>query len=415
MLQKYRQYLKRLSSGIVASLGGKESSYVRMGVLDGFGDLHSLTRSGRLSSTALPSYTSGGMLHRLNSPAGLSRGGITSSGLVPPGHSQNLSNYINTFSKFQPTVPADQSPNLFQATPASLELNQLQRSKCTTHIGKPYADNDPTSYAASSRFQDSGVSCSSLPSDSDFSSNALMLQGIPQQKHGMGVFGNQPSLKVSFDSGISGSSNFLDYNRCSESFQGGAQLSTFPSNSLPMSEPFIHSQLLADNLGVSSSRPQMGNTLNDFSSVSALSAPVDELRGNIQNQEGLIGDVVPTINYTPTQRWEEHKRDYDHDWNQTFRTINSLGSTLGVDGLVSQSLDQNDAVCNYERNSSLFDQLNGATATVMQPSEADKSFVETKMKPNEDYFLEQIKSPNGFVQNSYESLNDIMSTIMKRV
>ncbi|XP_061990577.1 two-component response regulator ARR12 [Rosa rugosa] len=412
-LQKYRQYLKRISSGMVGSLGGKESSYVRMGVLDGSRDLQSL-RSGRISSTTLSTYTSGGMLSRLNSPAGLSTGGITSSGLGQPGHSQNLSNYINPFAKLQPTVPPNQSSNLFQATPALLQLNQLQQSKCITHNGKSYPDNDSTNYTISSTFQNSGVSSSPLPSDSNFSSNHLMLHGIPQQTHSTGVFGNPTSVKVSFDIGISGSPNFLDYNRCSENFQGGARLSSFPSNALPMSEPFNHGQMHANNLGVSSGRPQIGNALNDFSSVSALSAPVDELRGNAQNQEGLIGDVVPTLSYMPKQRWEEHKEGYNHELNQTFSAINSPGSTLGINGPVSQSLDQNVAVCSYERNSSLFDRLNGATAMFEQPSEAGKSSMETKMKPNEDYFLEQIKSPSGFVQNSYESLNDIMSTIMKR-
>nr|XP_011460283.1 PREDICTED: two-component response regulator ARR12 [Fragaria vesca subsp. vesca]XP_011460333.1 PREDICTED: two-component response regulator ARR12 [Fragaria vesca subsp. vesca] len=402
-LQKYRQYLKKLR--------GKESPYARMGLLDGFRDIQSL-RSGRMSSSTLSTYTSGGLLRRLNSSAGLSTGGMTSAGLGQPGHSQNLSSYINPFAELQPTVPPNQSPHLFQGTPALSKFNPLQQSKCINHNGKSYPDNDSANYRLSSTFQDSGVSSSSLPSDSNFASNPLVLQGIPQQTNSMGVFGNPTSVKVSF--GISGSSNFLDYNRCSENIQGGAQSSSFSSNALPMSERFNRGQIHTNNLGVCSSRPQIGNTLNDFSSVSALSAPVDELRGNVENQEGLIGDVVPTLTYMPKQRWEEHKTGYIHDSNQTFSAITSPGSTLGTDGIVSHKLNQNDAVCNYERNSSLHDQLNGATPIFVQPSEAGKSSMETKMKPNEDYFLEQTHSPNGFLQNSYESFDDIMSTIMRR-
>ncbi|XP_004287108.1 PREDICTED: two-component response regulator ARR12-like isoform 2 [Fragaria vesca subsp. vesca] len=365
-LQKYRQYLKKLR--------GKESPYARMGLLDGFRDIQSL-RSGRMSSSTLSTYTSGGLLRRLNSSAGLSTGGMTSAGLGQPGHSQNLSSYINPFAELQPTVPPNQSPHLFQGTPALSKFNPLQQSKCINHNGKSYPDNDSANYRLSSTFQDSGVSSSSLPSDSNFASNPLVLQGIPQQTNSMGVFGNPTSVKVSF--GISGSSNFLDYNRCSENIQGGAQSSSFSSNALPMT-------------------------------------PVDELRGNVENQEGLIGDVVPTLTYMPKQRWEEHKTGYIHDSNQTFSAITSPGSTLGTDGIVSHKLNQNDAVCNYERNSSLHDQLNGATPIFVQPSEAGKSSMETKMKPNEDYFLEQTHSPNGFLQNSYESFDDIMSTIMRR-
>ncbi|XP_050378160.1 two-component response regulator ARR12 [Argentina anserina] len=412
-LQKYRQYLNRISSGMVASLGGKESSYRRLGGLDGFRDLHSL-RSGRMPNTTLSTYTSGGMFRRLNSPVSLPTGGITSSSLVQPGHSQNLNNYINHFAKLQPTVPPHQSPNLFQATPALSELNPLQQSKCITHNPKSYPGNDSTIYRISSTFQDSGVSSSTLPSDSNFSSNPLVLQGIPQETHSMGVFGNSTSVKASYDIGISGSPNFLDYSRCSENFQGGAHLFSFPSNAMSMSDPFNHGQMHADNLGVCSSRPQIGNSLNEFSSVSALSASGDELRGNVQNQEGLIGDVVPTLNYMSKQRWEEHEPGYNHQLNQTFSAITSPGSTLGIDGPVIHSLDQNDAVYNYERISSLVDRLNGTTTIFVQPNEAGKSSMETKMKPNEDYFLEQTRSPNGFIQDDYESLNDIMSTIMKQ-
>ncbi|KAH0970170.1 hypothetical protein GBA52_022326 [Prunus armeniaca] len=424
-LQKYRLCLKRLSStatqqaSMVAAFGGKDSSYMRMGALDGFGDLRSLAGSRRLSNATLSPYTPGGMLGRLNSPAGLSIRGITSSGLVQPGHSQNLSNSISNLVKLQPALPANQSPNLYESIPTSLELNQLQQGKHTAHIGESNPNNDPTSYSVPSSFPDTSVSVSSIHSDSITSSSPLILHRNPQQALGMGVFGNRSSLSLaslnpeSFDIGIS--SNFLDDNRCSESWQVAVQLSKFPSNDLPMSEPFDHGQLHANNLGLSSTRPEIGNSPNDFSSLSVLPGPAEELRGNMWNQEGLIGDVVPTMDCTPKQRWEEHKRDYNHNLNLTFSATNPTVSANVIVSPLSQSLDQSDAVCSKKMNSSLFDQLNGATPTVMQLSEVEKSAMGTKMKPSEDYLWEQTKSHDGLVQNSYESLNDIMGAIMKGV
>ncbi|XP_008242947.1 PREDICTED: two-component response regulator ARR12 isoform X3 [Prunus mume] len=385
-LQKYRLCLKRLSStatqqaSMVAAFGGKDSSYMRMGALDGFGDLRSLAGSRRLSNATFSPYAPGGMLGRLNSPAGLSIRGITSSGLVQPGHSQNLSNSISNLVKLQPALPANQSPNLYESIPTSLELNQLQQGKHTAHIGESNPNNDPTSYSVPSSFPDTSVSVSSIHSDSITSSSPLILHRNPQQALGMGVFGNRSSLSLaslnpeSFDIGIS--SNFLDDNRCSESWQVAVQLSKFPSNDLPMS-------------------------------------PAAELRGNMWNQEGLIGDVVPTMDCTPKQRWEEHKRDYDHNLNLTFSATNPTVSANVIVSPLSQSLDQSDAVCSKKMNSTLFDQLNGAAPTVMQLSEVEKAAMGTKMKPSEDYPWEQTKSHDGLVQNSYESLNDIMGAIMK--
>ncbi|KAL6274973.1 hypothetical protein ACE6H2_025665 [Prunus campanulata] len=422
-LQKYRLCLKRLSStatqqaSMVAAFRGNDSSYMRMGALDGYGDLRSLAGSRRLSNATLSPYTPGGMLGRLNSPAGLSIRGITSSGLVQPGHSQNLSNSISNLVKLQPALPANQSPNLYESIPTSLELNQLQQGKHTAHIGESNPNNDPTSYSVPSSFPDTSVSVSSIHSDSITSSNPLILHRNPQQALGMGVFGNRSSLSLaslnpeSFDIGIS--SNFLDDNRCSESWQVAVQLSKFPSNDLPMSEPFDHGQLHANNLGLSSTRPQIGNSPNDFSSLSVLPGPAEELRGNMWNQEGLIGDVVPTMDCTPKQRWEEHKQDYNHNLNLTFSATNPTVSANVIVSPLSQSLDQSDAVCSKKMNSSLFDPLNGATPTVMQLSEVEKSTMGTKMKPSEDYLWEQTKSHDGLVQNSYESLNDIMGAIMK--
>ncbi|KAJ7979632.1 Two-component response regulator [Quillaja saponaria] len=243
-LQKYRLYLKRISSvaaqqaNMVAALGGKDSSYIQMSSLDGFGEFRTLSGSERLSSTALSSYTSAGMFGRSNSPAGLSLIGITSSGLIQP------------------------------------EINQVQQSNCAASIGQfsPVDDSNGFTVARSFPGNKANVGCA-IDSVSSFSNNRLMLQGNPQQTHSPGTFVNHSSLRAaslnaeSFDIDVCGSSNILDYNRCNENWQNSVQLSKFPSNSLPLT-----------------------------------AVPLEDARGNAQCQEGLIGNVVQATNYKPMQR-----------------------------------------------------------------------------------------------------------------
>ncbi|KAM1201222.1 hypothetical protein FF1_017517 [Malus domestica] len=410
-LQKFRQYLKKLRN---PAFGVRDSSYTRMAALDGFGDAQSLVGSQRFSNAGLSPYIPSMMLGRLNSTAGLSIRGTTS-GLVQPGHSQNLSNYFNIPTKLQPVLPGNQSPNVYQTIPASLEFKQSQQSKYITHIGESSPSSDSTSYAISSSFPGARVSASSIFSDSNASSNPLILHGTPQQTHGTGVVGDQSSLGVaslnpeSFDIGTS--SKFLDHNRCSDSWQVAVQLSDFPMNSLPMSEPVHYGQLYANNLGFASSGPQVATVPSDFSS-SVLSAPAVELRGSILNQEGLIGDVVPTLTCSPRQMWEEHKHDFNHNFDLSFNADNSMVSANVLLGPVSPSLDQNDAVCSEKMTSSLFDILDGVTSPVMQPSEFQKSA--TTMNPTEIYSWEQTKSPDDVAQNTYGPWNDVMTAILKR-
>lgn len=407
-------------ASMVAALGGKDSSYLRMGSLDGFGEFRSLAGSGRLSSSSLSSYTPGGMLGRLNSAAGLTLRGITSSGLIQPS-GQNFSSSVNGLGKLQPTLlPSNQSASLFQGIPTSLELNQLQQSKCITPIGDFNPIRDSTGFTVATSFPDSRVTVGSSNSLlSSVSSNPLVLQGNPQ--HNRGAFGNQSSLGVasltpdSFNIGSGGSSNFLDNNRSNESWQGVVQLSRFSSNALPLSEPFIHDQLHSNNLSMSSTSPHIGNSPISFPSRSAVSAPLGDSRGDAQCQEGFIGNVVQNMNYTSKQRWEEQKQNYNQNFNHPVGAINSLVSANGIVRPLGRSLEQNNATCSKSFDASLIAQLNGGALSIGQHSEVEKSDLDTKMNANADYLLEQTKSQDGFIHNSYESLDDMMNAMAKRV
>ena len=425
MLQKYRLYLKRISTeatqqaSVLAALGGKDSSYIRMGTLDGFGDLRTLTGSGRLASTGLSSYTHGGILGRLNSPAGLTMRGI-SSGLIQPGTSQNLSNSFNTPGRFHPSVTTNQCASLFQGIPSSLELNKLQQTKCNTHIGEFNALNNPTSFAVPASFPDSRVTVGGSGTVSNSLSNPLTLQPNLQQSHSRVSLGNQSSLGVaplhpeSFDHGISGPSNFLYPNRCNESWQVAVQSLKFPSTALPMSEPSNHSQIHSNNFGCSSTTTQIGKNPHDFSSTSTFPAPLEDSR-TAQGQDGLIGNILQTTNYSPKQRWDEHKTDYNQNLNQNFPAINSLVSANSTMNAINTSLGQKSAVCSEIFSGSIIDQLNGCISSAFGTNEIEQLAVDTKTGPSEDYLLRQAKAEDAFIQNSYESLDDIMTAMMKRV
>ncbi|KAG6628050.1 two-component response regulator ARR12-like isoform X1 [Carya illinoinensis] len=425
-LQKYRLYLKRISSvaaqqaSMVAALGGKDSSYLRMGSLDGFGEFRSLAGSGRLPSSALSSYTPGGMFGRLNSPAGLTLHGITSSGLVQP-TGQNLSSSINTLGKFQPALlPSNQSASLFQRIPTSLELNQLQQNKCTTWIGDFNPIKDSRGFTVTTSFSDSRVNVGNSPSLlPSHSSNSLVLRGNPHQAHNGGAFGSQSSLGVAsltadaFENCSGGPSNFLVHNQSNESWQGTVQSSRFSSNALPLNEPFNHDQLPSNNLSISSTSPHIGNSSIDFPSTSAVLAPLEDSRGDIQCHEGMIGSVIHNMNYPSNQNWEEQKQDYNHNLNHTVSALNSLVPANGIVNPLSQSLDQNTAISSKSFDESLIPQLHGGALSLDQNSEVERYALGTKM-PNEDYLFEQTRSLDGITQNSFGSLDDIMNTLMKR-
>ncbi|XWS72602.1 hypothetical protein CRYUN_Cryun02cG0054100 [Craigia yunnanensis] len=412
-LQKYRLYLKRLSSvatqqaNMVAALGSKDLSYLRMGSLDGFGDFRTLTGPGRLSSASLSSYQPVGMFGRLNSSAALSLRGI-SSGVIQEGYSQTLNNSINGLGKIQPAVlPANQNQNgtLFQGIPTSIELNQLSQNKSTNHFGEFNRVNDPNVFGSLSN------------SPSTASGNPLLLKASAQQTQRSGAFGNQSSLgvtslnKESFDMGVLGASNFLDHGRCSENWQGAVQLSNFPSSSLSTSEAFSHEQLPTNNLqeSISWMSSHLSNSPIDLSSSMANSAHLEDYRGNMQGLVGLGNNVIQNMDYTAKQQWGDCRHNYSGNLNNSFSRVDSLVSASG------SMMDQSNAVSITTTDVSLFSQLSGEVPYVVQHLEGEKSASGTKLRSNEDFVFEQTKPQNGFCQNNFESLDDIMSSMIKSV
>ncbi|KAK1395903.1 Two-component response regulator [Heracleum sosnowskyi] len=415
-LQKYRLYLKRISSAasqqanMVAALGGKDASYLRMGSLDGFGDYRTLAGSGRLPSTGLPSYAPSGLLGRLNSPAGVSLRGLTSPTIIQPNHAQSLSNPV--FGKFQTFgSQAHQNPNFFQGIPSSLELDQFQQTKSITQVGDFSAiDNHRSFSAATSTFVDTraAVNCSSNLLGTG-PSNPLLLQGNTQQiQNGLG-FANQSSVNVpsltseSFNVGTSDSSNIIDDGRGND---WPFQVSKFSSNPLPLNEPFNTTQMPPNSMIYNSSSPSthIQNSPLHFSSNSTISAPIEDSRGECQG--GLVGNFVQNVNQLPNQRFRQLKQDYTNNSNNAFSALSTLSTSNGGTTPFSQTVDQN--IGGYNRR------MNGSVSSIMQHGETDKLPMNTKMRSTEGYLLDQTKSHGGLVPNNYDSLDDIMNAVMKR-
>ncbi|KAJ1440123.1 Signal transduction response regulator, receiver domain [Sesbania bispinosa] len=416
-LQKYRLYLKKATqqASMVAALGSSDP-YLRMGTIDGYGDFCSSSGSGRISSTTLPSYASSGIFGRLNSPAALNLRGISSSALIRPVQSQNINNSLNTLGNIQPSMfTTNQSSSLLQGIPTSIELNQSKQNNCTSGISQ-LNQVDSSGFSVASGFPDSRAAVSNANSSLPcVSNNHLMLQGNSHQTHNTGAFRNQSSVRAStlstesFDIGICGSSNLLDYNRCNENWQNAAQLSKFPANSLPLCEGFNNDQLPPTSINVSNSSTHIGNSPVDFNSGIGISVPLEDTRNELRCQEGLIGNIVQPSSYTPRQRWEEHKLDYNQNMSRPFNPVNSSGLTSSL----GHSLNQNKTICSNRVDASLVGQLNGASSSIAQCTEVGKFSSDIQLKSNDAYILEQMKSQDGFIQN-FGTLDDIMGAMVKR-
>ncbi|XP_027367213.1 two-component response regulator ARR12 [Abrus precatorius] len=414
-LQKYRLYLKKATqqASMVAALGSGDS-YLRMSSLDGYGDFCTSPGSGRISSSTLPSYASSGIFGRLNSPSGLSMRGISSSSLIRPVQSQNINSSLNTLGNIQPSMfPANQSSSLLPGIPTSIELDQSKQGNCTTGISQ-LNHVDSSGFAVASGFPDSRATVNGA-------NNHMMLQGNPPQTHNPGPFRTQPSVRApslsteSFDISMCGSSNLLDYNRCNENWQSAAQLSKYPANSLPLCEAFSNEQLPRTSINVSNSSTHIGNNPVDFSSRNPIPVPLEDARNELQCQEGLIGNIVHPSSYTPQQRWEEqHKLDYNQNITRPFNPVKSHVSSSGVSSSMGHSLNQHNTICGNRVDASFVGQLNGASPSIARCTEVEKFSSDIRLKSNDAYILEQMKSQDGFMPNAFGTLDDIMGAMVKR-
>ncbi|KAL4328599.1 two-component response regulator ARR12 isoform X1 [Arachis ipaensis] len=411
-LQKYRLYLKKATqqASMVAALGNTES-YLRIGSIDAYAEFCTSSGSGKIPNPALQSYASSGIFGRLNSPASLSMRGISASTLIqPPVQPQNLNSTLSPLGNIQASIfPANQTSSLLQGIPTSIELNQSKQNNCTTGITQ-VNQVSCSGFTAASGFRDRRLTVGTA-------SNALPSAACNSpQTHNSGAFRNQPPVRPaslgtdSFDAGICGPSNMLDYNRCNENWQNAEQLSKLPANPLPLCEPFNNDPLPPTGINVANTSTRIGNSPVDYSSRVAISVPLEDTRNELQRQEGLIENIVQPSSYTtPSQRWEEHKLEYSQNMSRPFNSVNSHVSSSRVTSSLGHNLNQTNATCSNSVDASFVGQLSGAPPSIIQCTNVD-----TRLKSNDAYILELMKSRDGFIQNNFGTLDDIMVPMVKR-
>ncbi|KAK9683494.1 hypothetical protein RND81_10G145200 [Saponaria officinalis] len=132
-LQKYRLYLKRLSSvanqqaNMVAALGGPD--YLRMNAVN----FHNFNASAQFQNNSYGSISPAGVLGRLNTPAGLGLNGLSLSGMVQLGHGQIPTRPVTDNPKFSTSLLPVGQTAVLQGMPTSLEFDQLQHKSVSTN------------------------------------------------------------------------------------------------------------------------------------------------------------------------------------------------------------------------------------------------------------------------------------------
>lgn len=389
LLQKYRLYLKRISSvatqqaNMAAALGVKDSSFMHMGSLDGLGDYRTLAGE-RLPNIALSPYTTSTMLGRLNSPANVNLRNYTPSSLVQPSQPQNL---ITSLGKMNLVLSpaASQSSSLFQGIPSSLELDQLQQNKGPT-ANFNTIDN-------SRIFNGAAIGSSSNLLNNN-ANNPVILSG--------GGFGNHSTQEItsfgsdSFNAGGFGSSNLLDPGKCNDNWQNTTESSKMPPNALLSSEPF-NGELHFD-----------GSRKNDSSNdVYLQNNSVDFASG-----VAIATSDVHNMNQSPSQRWGEQRQSYAHSSSNNI--FGSLNSHIPGNGIVSP-LDQSSGILNQKMDMFVNGRSSAGASTLMQQNDTEKGAPELRPRSNEDFLLEQPKLQGGFVPQSYDSLDELVNAMIKRV
>lgn len=273
-LQKYRLYLKRISSvanqqaNMVAALGGPDSPYIRMNSMN----FHNFNGSAPFQNNALRSLPAAGVLGRLNTPAGLGLHCLSPSGMVQLSHGQISRSSVADCTKFQPSLlPGDQTGTVLQGMPTSLEFDQLQPRKGIMGVELCPTSDNPRIFSVSSNFSDVKNTIVSGSSNSILPNSPVAMQINAQDRKGHEPFGITSDTPP----------NLLDHNRCNSSWPAAVQLQSTPINPL---ENIVHD--------ISSNIPRL----------------------DTQCQAGLVNNgvsVVQDMTYAPKQIWDDHKLDLD--------------------------------------------------------------------------------------------------------
>lgn len=355
-LQKFRLYLKRIScvanqqANMAAALGTADSSYLRMGALNGLGgNFHTLAASDQLHNAAFRSFPPSGVLGRLNTPAGLGIRGLPPPGTIQLGHMQNSGHSINDHSKLQSFIPGgNHNPNILQGMPMSLELDQLQNSKGVSHIGELPTANNTTVFPVSGNLID-----------------ARMTAG----------FSNNPLLGVTSNSLMS---------------EGSSHQTT------------LHASNLRD--GISARGFQNGNTLSDSASIDPAS---NQLRDSKADLHGHMIRSAP-------QEWSVPRKDAPYQSHVMSCSLNSSIPANGGMAQSRHCLDRNNSMFHRNMDLDSIGPLNFVDSLPYKHSEGDNSAMEPSFIEKERYLMFQARSEGSHIPDNIGSLEDLASAMMKR-
>lgn len=396
---------------MVAALGSSDSSYLRMGSMNGLGNLHSLSGSAQFHNNSFRSFPPGGMIGRLNSPAGLGMRALPTSEMIQLGHANNSTDQL----KFLPvTLPGNHSGSVLQGMPMSLELDH-QHSRSIPPIGDfSTGINDATGFPISSGLPDAKVAANG--SISGFSvSDSTLLVGNPQVSQGGRRFGNQSSVSMT-----SVKSEFcsplLDHGRCSDNWSNSPQSSAFQSNSVSFNDHFkqptaLHSSSLRGTMPMMAS--QIGSNQFDISSITSVSTQYPNSRTDIQNQAVAVNsNIGQTINNVLGQGWNSAKQDSSYCSNVMPSSVNSfMPVNCGMSPL-EHHLDSNNSILHKNVDFNSIGQANYVDPLTMQYDEVGKLTNETSLRLKHGYLMDQ-QRPHGNISNNFGSLEDLVNVMMQ--
>ncbi|PSS17733.1 Two-component response regulator like [Actinidia chinensis var. chinensis] len=395
-LQKYRLYLKRISvvanhqANIIKASAGADSPYLRMGYLNGLGNVPCMVGSAQFQNADVRSLSSSGMLGRLNTPVGLGMRGLSSSGMVQLGHADNLSEPINNQNKFhQVILPGNQNGNILQGMPMPFEFDQLQHKNVVDHIGDLSSANNGSMVFPIS----SGLSDGSMNGNSSRNSflgtphNPVMLQGQPQGIKRDELRGNQSFVTVA-SSNREYSSLLPNFRRCIDGWPT-VQSSEIQSNSFKSSDCFKQDTPNYLIERKSSIAMDTGNKSNDNSSIAAVPAGFPVLRTDLQSQAAprQRSNAEKNMNHTEKQGWDENKANPSHGPN---------------------------LMCSSMSSNNMIGQQNLVDSSTMQHNEVEQSALGTTANPKQGNLINQRKPQDGYSFDDVGSLEDLVTAMMKQ-
>ncbi|KAM7492886.1 hypothetical protein LguiB_027495 [Lonicera macranthoides] len=385
-LQKYRLYLKRISSvasqqaNMMAALGSADSAYMRMASFNGgFGNLQTMAGSGQFQNAAYGSLSPSSVLNRLNTPSGIAMNTLSSSRRVQLGQPQNSSNPI------------------LQGMPMSAEFDQMQHNLSVTQIGDlPATTNDTMGsivYPVSSCFSGTKINGgSSSNSILGGLNNPISLQNGQRRV----ISQNQPSVTVNANPDFS--SHLPDFERCNDNWPSALQPSEIQS----------HSYTLIDSL----KQTTPSDLRNDMSSMPITSVPTQFQAASISSVAGQ------NMNLASKQGWEDHnKRDAPYDPHHSNILCSSMNSSIphcGGVGPFNQNLNPRNAVYDKNNDLNLVGQSNFLDPLSTQHNDAEQMAFETTTELKHGYIREDKKLGSSYTRKNVDSLEDLVTVMMTK-